>query len=294
MPTAIAVTSPDLVLAPPDRITPPAHVLGPPERQSLDDALSQMHFLLEQHGHVLVVHSRAVPREHVRRLQTLRAVLESERVALVSSDLPPLGVALLVRQLRQLSACDVGPGVLGAAARLLTYYLHAGALLNSVTRLDAVPVSLKAHARSWVPGSQFAVLAHPAPHLITPGTEGARLPGPEFATELTVAQGQFTSEWLRTLARQWSVQAVRQAELPAESARWWGTGRLTEFAAGIADTAVLAQLVASVQRFPCPWCGLELIGDRCAFCAASALPAEPAAPSGTAASGGAGPSGRSR
>ncbi|MFC6062502.1 hypothetical protein [Streptomyces ochraceiscleroticus] len=294
MPTAIAVTSPDLVLAPPDRVTPPAHVLGPPERQSLDDALSQMYFLLEQHGHVLVVHSHAAPQEHVRRLQTLRAVLESDRIALISSALPPLGAGLLVRQLRQLSACDVGPGVLGAAAKLLTYYIHAGALLNSVTRLDAVPVSLKAHARSWVPGSQFAVLAHPTPELVMLGADGARLPGPDFPTHLTVAQGQFVSEWPRSLARQWSVQAVQQAELPAESARWWGTGRLTEFAAGIADTDVLARLVASVHRFPCPWCGLELIGDRCAFCAAPVLPAEHSSPSGTAATRGAGPSGRSR
>ncbi|WP_052863901.1 hypothetical protein [Streptomyces niger] len=294
MPTAIAVTSPDLVLAPPDRITPPAHVLGPPERQSLDDALSQMHFLLEQHGHVLVVHSRAVSQEHVRRLHTVRAVLESDRIALIGSDLPPLGVGLLARQLRQLSVCDVSPGVLGAAARLFTYYIHAGALLNSVTRLDAVPVSLKAHARSWVPGSQFAVLAHPTPQLVMPGDADARLSGPEFATHMTVAQGQLAADWLHTLAGQWAVQAVHQAELPAESARWWGTGRLTEFAAGIADTAVLAQLVASVQRFPCPWCGLELIGDRCAFCAAPVLPAEHRSPSGTAAARGAGPSGRSR
>lgn len=294
MPTAIAVTSPDLVLAPPDQVTPPAHVLSSPERQSLDEALAETHNLLEQHGHVVVLYSLAVPPAYVRRLHTVRSVLESDRIALIRTDLPPLGLAVLVRQLRQLSVCDFSPGVLGAAEKLLTYYIHAGALVNSVTKLDNVPVSLKAHAKSWMPGTQFAVLAHPQPQLVKLGAEGATLAGPEFGTHMTVANGQLTSDWVRSLASQWPVQALHQTELPAESARWWGTGKLIEFAAGIAETAMLAQLVASVQRFPCPWCGLELIGERCAFCAAPVVPAENQNHIGAVVTPGVGPSGRSQ
>ncbi|CAM5723359.1 putative protein OS=Streptomyces tendae OX=1932 GN=GUR47_15720 PE=4 SV=1 [Streptomyces tendae] len=58
---------------------------------------------------------------------------------------------MLARQLRQLASCDLGPGVLASAGRLLTHYMHAGALLGSVARLDRVPVTLKAHARSGCP-----------------------------------------------------------------------------------------------------------------------------------------------
>ncbi|MGY5133977.1 hypothetical protein ACWGJW_16490 [Streptomyces nigrescens] len=271
MPTAIAVTSPDLALPATDRQTPAAVVLQAPHLQPLDDALTETSAILEHHGHLVVLYSSVCPPEHIRRLHTLRAVLESDRIAIVPLSLPPLGVALLARQLRQLSLCDFSPGVLASAARLLTHYIHAGALLGSVNGLDRVEVDLRAHMKSWLPGTHFAVLAHPQPqllHLDRHSTE-AGLPAPGFATQLAVARGQLTSEWVTgALAPAWQVQGVYEARLPAESARWWGTQKLIEFAAAIPDVSVLYQLVASVRREECGWCGLELLGDRCAFCAA--------------------------
>ena len=141
-------------------------------------------------------------------------------------SLPPLGVALLARQLRQLSLCDFSPGVLASAARLLSHYVHAGALLGSVSGLDRVEVDLRSHVKSWLPGAHFAVLAHPEPrllHLDRHSTE-AGLPAPGFTTQLALARGQLTSEWVTAaLAPAWQVQGVYEARLPAESARWWGT-----------------------------------------------------------------------
>ncbi|MEW9516593.1 hypothetical protein [Streptomyces tubercidicus] len=271
MPTAIAVTSPDLALPSTDRQTPAAVVLQAPQLQPLDDALTETSAVLEHHGHLIALYSSACPPEHIRRLHTLRAVLESDRIAIVPLSLPPLGVALLARQLRQLSLCEISPGVLASAARLLTHYIHAGALLGSVSGLDRVEVDLRAHMKSWLPGAHFAVLAHPEPqllHLDRHSTE-AGLPGPGFATQLAVARGQLTSEWVTgALAPAWQTQGVYEARLPAESTRWWGTPKLIEFAAGIPDVSVLYQLVTSVRREQCGWCGLELLGDRCAFCAA--------------------------
>jgi hypothetical protein len=273
VPTAIAVTGLDLVLPAPDRHTPPAAVLRAPAAAGLEASLAEMAGLLERHGYVVALVPPSLPVAFARRLHTVRAILESDRIALLDIDLPPLGTALLARQLRQLSITDFSPGVLASAARLLAHYVYAGALLGTVARLDRVPVSLKTHARSWVPGSQFAVLANPAPHLARLGSArspgGGLPPGPDFASQLTFARGQLTSEWVATdLAPAWQVQGVLESPLPADSARWWGTGRLVEFAAGIPDIAVLYQLVASVRRAQCHWCGLELIGDRCGFCAA--------------------------
>ncbi|MFE7313741.1 collagen-like protein [Streptomyces sp. NPDC057555] len=284
MPTAIAVTSPDLALPAPesstwlerggaalDRQTPAAVVLGSPDRTSLDDALAETSAVLEHHGHLVVLYSTACPPEHVRRLHTLRAVLESDRIAILPSALPPLGVAVLARQLRQLSVCGFSPGVLACAARLLAHYVHAGALLGSVTGLDRVEVDLRSHMKSWLPGAHFAVLATPQPqllHLDRHSTHaGLRPPG--FATQLAVARGQLTADWVTSaLAPAWQVQGVYEAHLPTESARWWGTQKLIEFVAAIPDPALLSRLVASVRREECGWCGAEVIGDRCAFCAA--------------------------
>ncbi|MFD8060733.1 hypothetical protein ACFXA0_20725 [Streptomyces cyaneofuscatus] len=263
------MTSADLVLPPTDQQTPTAALLQAPEAQVLELAIGDMHLLLEQHGYVIALYPSGIRPEHERRLHSIRSVLESDRIALVKVDLPPLGVAVLVRQLRQLSICDFSPGVVASAARLLSHYIYAGALLNSVAKLDRVPVSLKSHARSWVPGSQFAVLAGPEPQLIKVGPAAEPLAGPEFRTHLLVAQGQLQSDWVQeTLAPAWKVQAVHDTRLPADSARWWGTGRLVEFAAHLPDLSVLYQLVSSVRRERCHWCEMELIGDRCAFCSA--------------------------
>ncbi|MGX6743318.1 hypothetical protein [Streptomyces peucetius] len=267
MPTAIAVTSADLVLPPTDHQTPTAALLHAPEDQPLDAAITDMSVLLEQHGYVVALYPASLPAAHERRLYTIRAVLESDRIALLKLDLPPLGVAVLARQLRQLSICDFGAGIVACAARLLSHYVHAGALLGSVARLDRIPVSLKTHAKSWMPGSQFGVLANPRPQLIRIG--GGELSGPEYATQLVLARGQLESEWVTgTLAPAWHVQHIHETPLPADSARWWGTGRLIEFAAFLADISVLYQLVSSVRREVCTWCGIQLIGDRCGFCSA--------------------------
>ncbi|MFJ2557825.1 MULTISPECIES: hypothetical protein [unclassified Streptomyces] len=263
--TAIAVTSADLVLPAQDQQTPTAAAFKPPEAQPFEDALTDMQVLVEQYGYVVAVYPSSIPAAYERRLHAVRSVLETDRVALLRSDLPPLGLAVLVRQLRQLSICDFSPGVVASAARLLSHYIHAGALLGSVAKLDRVPVSLKAHARSWVPGSQFGVVAAPQPQLIKIGS--GELTGPDFATQLLVARGQSQSDWVaETLAPAWQVAGVSEAELPAESARWWGTGKLVEFAAHLPDISVMYQLVASVRRERCHWCGMELIGDRCGFC----------------------------
>lgn len=310
MPTAIAVTSADLVLPAPDRHTPGAAVLPPPEELDLAGALAGTSALLERHGHLVAVVPTWLPRAAVQRLHTVRAILETDRIALVGTDLPPLGTALLVRQLRQLSVCDFSPGVVASAARLLSHYVYAGALLGSVAKLDRIPVGLKAHARSWSPSAQFAVLAHPTPHLARLGAAGGAhggsagpggsgragrsggahgggtlLPaGPEFATHLTFARGQLASDWVAAeLGPAWQVHGVMENPLPAASPGWWGTQKLVEFAAGIPDLSVLYQLVASVRREECRWCGFELIGDRCGFCAAPLnAPPPPTAPAGTA------------
>lgn len=271
VPTAIAVTSPDLALPATDRQTPAAVVLQAPHLQPLDEALTETSAVLEHHGHLIALYSSACPSAHIRRLHTLRAVLESDRIAIVPLSLPPLAVALLARQLRQLSLCDFSPGVLASAARLLSHYIHAGALLSSVSGLDHIEVDLRSHVKSWLPGVHFAVLAHPAPRLLQLDRHGGGdgLPAPGFTTQLALARGQFTGDWVSaTLAPAWQVQGVYETRLPAESAQWWGTRKLVEFAAAIPDLSVLHQLVTSVRREQCGWCGRELLGDRCAFCAA--------------------------
>ncbi|WP_345943551.1 hypothetical protein [Streptomyces sp. SID8352] len=286
MPPAIAVTSADLALPPLDERTLPAVVLQDAGKRPLEAVLEEVQGLVDQHGHLVVLCPPGAPVALERRLHTVRSLLESDRIALFRPPLPPLGLAVLARQLRQLASCDLGPGVLASAGRLLTHYIHSGALLGSVARLDHVPVGLKAHAKSWMPGSQFAVVAHPEPQLVRVGP-GAALTGPEYATSLLVAEGPLPSDWVTgTLAPSWKVQGVLETPLPDTSPRWWGTGRMTEFCAFLPDLSVLYQLVTSVRRGTCHWCGIDVIGDRCVFCSATPPPPDDPGPASRHAPGG--------
>ncbi|WP_327163984.1 hypothetical protein OHB11_14260 [Streptomyces zaomyceticus] len=288
MPTAIAVTSADLVLPPTDPGTPHATVLPAPDSQSLDASIADMQQLLARYGEVIVVCPTSAPAAVEQRLRAVRGLLESDRIALVRTDLPPLGAAVLVRQLRQLAGCDFSPGVLASAARLLAHYIYAGAVLGSVSRLDRVPVGLGSHLKSWLPGAHFAVLAGPTPQIVRVGSGEETLAGPEFTTELLLARGQLQTDWPTShLVPRWRIQgAAIEAALPESSPGWWGTGKLVEFAAYLPDLPVLYQLVASVRRETCHWCAMELIGDRCGFCGAPLPVGGPAPDPGGRAHGG--------
>ncbi|MFC8951884.1 hypothetical protein [Streptomyces sp. NPDC057101] len=285
MATAIAVTSADLVLPPTDPGTPHAAVLPAPGTQSLDASVADMQQLLARYGHVVVVCPTSAPAAVERRVHAVRSLLESDRIALVRTDLPPLGAAVLVRQLRQLAGCEFSAGVLASAARLLAHYIYAGAVLGSVSRLDRVPVSLGSHLKSWLPGAHFAVLAGPTPQITRVGNGETPLAGPEFTTELLLARGQLQTDWpTTTLVPRWRIQgAALETPLPESSPGWWGTGKLVEFAAYLPDLSVLYQLVSSVRRETCHWCAMDLIGDRCGFCGSPlTLGAQPADSAGRA------------
>jgi hypothetical protein len=238
----------------------------------LEQHLLRVVATLEAYGHLVALVPPGPDDPARRRMHTLRAALEADRVAIVPVDLPPLAGSLLAEQLRRLSATDLGPGVLAGAARLLSYYLYSGALLGSIARLDRIPVSVGAQLKSYVPRRHFAAFAHPEPRLAEAGADPRAIPpGPAYLTQLAFAPGPGAPDpaWVTgPLAHAWRSQHVREVALPPDSARWWGTGRLVEFVAYIADVGMLYQLVTSVRRNSCSWCGLEVIGDQCLFCSA--------------------------
>jgi hypothetical protein len=247
MPSVITVTTDDLAL-------------------SLEEHVTRTSAALDAYGHVVAL-APADPADPARRrMHTVRSALEADRMAIVPTALPPLARALLGEQLRQLSGTDLGPGVLAGAARLLAYYLHSGALLGSVAKLDRVPVGVGAHVKSLMPGRHFAVLAHPEPYLGQADPDQVP-PGPGYQTQLAMAGKGLDPGWITgPLAAAWRSQPVREVPLPTDSVSWWGTSRLVEFTAYIADVGMLYQLVTSVRRDTCTWCGLEVIGDQCLFC----------------------------
>ncbi|MEE4543549.1 hypothetical protein V2S66_16400 [Streptomyces sp. V4-01] len=266
MPSVITVTADDLALP-------------------LEDQVMRTSATLDAFGHIVALAPDDPADPARRRLHTVRSALEADRIAIVPLALPPLARTLLGEQLRQLSGTDLGPGVLAGAARLLAHYLHSGALLGSVAKLDRIPVGVGAHVKSLVPGRHFAAIAHPEPYL-GPADPASVPPGPAYQTQLAMAGTGLDASWITgPLATAWRTQHVREVPLQPDAAAWWGTARLVEFTAYIADVGMLYQLVTSVRRDTCTWCGLEVIGDQCLFCATRLT-------RGTAAKHAAAPSGR--
>ncbi|GAA3136843.1 hypothetical protein GCM10017687_61710 [Streptomyces echinatus] len=62
------MTSADMALPAQDERTMPAVVLTGLDRKPLDEALTEIHALTEQHGYLVVVCSQATPDPVVRRL----------------------------------------------------------------------------------------------------------------------------------------------------------------------------------------------------------------------------------
>jgi hypothetical protein len=257
MPGVITVTADDLALP-------------------LEEQVVRTQAALEAHGHLVALAPDDPADPARRRVHTVRSALEADRIAIVPLSLPPLARTLLGEQIRQLAGTDLGPGVLAGAARLLSYYLHSGALLGSVAKLDRVPVGVGAHMKSLVPGRHFAVLAHPEPYLGEAVPDRVP-PGPGYQTQLAVAGSGLDPAWITgPLATAWHTRHLRELPAPPDSAGWWGTARLVEFTAYIADVGMLYQLVTSVRRDTCTWCGLDVIGDQCLFCATRLERAVPA------------------
>ncbi|CAM5723373.1 putative protein OS=Streptomyces tendae OX=1932 GN=GUR47_15720 PE=4 SV=1 [Streptomyces tendae] len=71
VPTAIAVTGADMALPPQDERTLPAVVLRDVDTRPLEQVLAELQAVVEEHGHVVVVCSQAVPASVLRRLHTV-------------------------------------------------------------------------------------------------------------------------------------------------------------------------------------------------------------------------------
>ena len=121
---------------------------------------------LETHGHLvaLVPPERGDPLR--RRVHTVRAALEADRVAIVPVDLPPLAVLLLGRATAPARRHRPRPGRARRCrpAAVALPPLRRPARLGRQARPGAVR-RRRPSVKSLVPGRHFAVLAHPEPHL---------------------------------------------------------------------------------------------------------------------------------
>ena len=114
----------------------------------------------------------------LRRLEMARALLDTGRVAIHVTSLPPLAATALASLASSLAPRLPSAGLLASALPGLSDQLHQITWLGSVTGLKHPAPSIGQHAWSLTPGSAFAVSSHPEPavHKVQSGQPSVPLP----------------------------------------------------------------------------------------------------------------------
>lgn len=249
---------------------PPAlPVPGPPERDDMQGMLDSMAGPLRRGAAVIVVIAGWLPESSIRHIRTARALLDTARVTLYVTELPPLAASAFAALAAALGPFAVSAGALAGSLWAIERELYVLAWAGSVTRLQHPSVSLAHHARSLVPGSSFGIGIQPEPFVvpIRRVREELPLPAPDHPLELLVAPGDGGDlSWIVEEVAPRLGAAVHEVAPTMHGADWWGTSRLVEAVGLPSSIEWLAQAALASDVAPCRWCGELIPAAPCPFC----------------------------
>lgn len=257
---------------------PPAlPVPGPPDRDDLRELFDTVGAPLRSGHAVVIVVGDWLPPETLERVHMVHSLLETDRVAIHVTDLPPLAASVLAALTAALAPSAVSAGALAGALDALTHQLWVLAWVGSVAGLRHPAVSLSHHARSALPWTSFGVGVQPhsfvAP-LHGAGSEPPIQPPPHPIDLLVAPMEEAELDWvLQSVAPALGGAEVRQLPPTLHGAAWWGTSRLAEVVGVPRSLEWLARATLPTSVAPCAWCGEPISGAPCPFCGDAALAA---------------------
>lgn len=205
-----------------------------------------------------------------RFVQFARGMLDTDRIAGVPLDLPPLAFSLVADQLSYV-AQHVSPGLLASLAHRLPRDLLAGAWVNSVARLEHIETGLGEHVTSYLPGTGFMVSAEPYPavHRITTTQPVGPIPHrPEDPVLMLASHEEGNPEWVRdTFQRTLGGASLTFVGAQPLSTAFWGTKKYVEFVAFSGHPYALQNAIRAMPCRPCAWCREPTALETCPFCA---------------------------
>ncbi|MGI5167402.1 hypothetical protein ACQEU3_23945 [Spirillospora sp. CA-253888] len=224
---------------------------------------------LRQRGAVLMLYPAWRSAEAVRMLRHVRGVLNSDRIAGVPVDLPPLALSILADQLTFI-APHVRAGVLASVVQPLARRIYAGAWLNSVAKFERARTGFGQHMFSYVPRTGFvAVMGEQAVvHRVTSSQPLPRIDlRPVEPVLMYAADAGGNTGWLRErLQPELRVASLTLVAGQPLASEYWGTKKYTEFAAFSGHPQDMPQALQEVRHQPCPWCGEPVGLEICPFC----------------------------
>jgi len=227
-------------------------------------------------GSVIAIVPEWFAPDGLKRLEMARALLDTDRVVIHVTPLPPLAATALASLASSLGPRLPSAGLLGSALPGLEEQLHAITWLGSVTGLKHPAPSLGQHVTSLAPNSAFGVSSYPQPavHKIANGQPSVPIPRVVRPSRLVVAPRNGDEQWVTgpVNAQLGSLPLIRVEPTPGGPA-FWGTGKLVEAVVCPADPDGLAQeLMQSVDSWSCRWCGELIARSPCPMCGHRARP----------------------
>ncbi len=243
---------------------------GPPGRDDIRDLYDALAGRLRRGDAVIVIVGDWLPEEALRRVRMVHSLLQTDRIAIHITDLPPLAASVLAALAAALAPLAPGPGALACALGAVGAELHVLAWAGSVAGLQHPSVSLRHHARSLLPGSAFGIGLQPESFVapISRRTPTVSLAVSQHPIELLLAPTQRADmSWmLDVVAPALAAVSVREVPPSLHGAHWWGTSRLVEAVGVPSSLEWLAEVTLSDPVAPCAWCGEPIPSPPCPFC----------------------------
>src|SRR4051794_13420378 len=249
----------------------------PPSQEQAGLLVEAISSGIEAGGTVVAIVPEWFPPEGLQRLEMARALLDTERVAIHVTPLPPLAATALASPASSLAPRLPSAGLLASVLDGLSEQLHSITWLGSVAGLKRPVPSLGQHIASLTPGSAFGVSSFPEPavHRLRPGEATVPLPPIARPSRLVVAgRPGGEADWLPGPVNQalGSLPVVRVDATP-HGPMYWSTAKLAEGVVCPLDADALAgELISAVEAWACRWCGELIARSPCPLCGHRARP----------------------
>ena len=234
-------------------------------------------------GSVIAIIPEWFAPEGLQRLEMARTIVDTARVAIHVTPLPPLAATALASLASSLAPRLPSAGLLASALRGLEEQLHYVTWLASVTGLKHPTPSLGQHVASLTPGSAFAVSSHPGARgpqgPAGPGVDPAAARDPPEPPDRRAPQRRRAAGSPDAVNPQLGNLPLVRVEATPGGPDYWGTGKLVEAVICPADADGLTrELMQTVESWGCRWCGELIARSPCPMCGHRARPRRRPAP----------------
>ena len=200
-----------------------------------------------------------------------RSMLDTDRVAVHETALPPLAGAVLCSLASSLAPHVPSAGVLASLLPELEAELHVFTWLGSVSGLSAPAPSFGQHLASLGPNSAFGVSS--LARAVRPQAQLRRARRAAAGDRAPVADGRRAAQRRhrvgarhRQPARSAACRSPRSRPTP-NGPSWWGTSKVVESVVFPVDVPELAaDLLAELEPWVCRWCRELIARSPCPLC----------------------------